>query len=63
MFDPKDNLSYLTELKPPKDYFIWIKCFDDTNDNKWNENIFLKEWLKDEEKINSMLKFKKNQTE
>ena len=60
LFDPKDDLSYLTELKPPKDYFVWIKGFENNNDNKWDENVSLKEFLKDEEKIISMPKSKKS---
>ena len=53
LFDPRDDLSYLTKLKPPKDYFIWLKGFVDSNDNKWNEDTSVMEWINKEKEMNS----------
>ena len=48
--DPKEDLSYLINLKAPDDYFIWMKGFDKLVDGKWNENLSVTEWMKLEDK-------------
>ena len=50
--DPKEDLSYLINLKAPDDYFIWMKGFDKLVDGKWNENLSVTEWMKLEDKNN-----------
>jgi len=50
LFDPKEKLSYLINLKAPEYYFIWMKGFDKLVDGKWNENLSVTEWMKLEDK-------------